>query len=121
MDIFVYGANTEGRHGKGAAKHAHTHYGAVYGKTGLQGASYGVITKELRANYPRVTLGRVREEIELLLDCCRAHPEHRFVCTPFGTGLAGFTHEQICSLLMKYELPANIVLPAEWEAIVTGV
>jgi hypothetical protein len=43
--IFVYGANTEGRHGMGAAKVAREKFGAIYGKTGLQGQSYGIIIK----------------------------------------------------------------------------
>lgn len=46
--IFVFGSNTQGRHGKGAAKWALDNAGAVYGQAkGLQGRSYGIITKDL--------------------------------------------------------------------------
>ena len=46
--VFVYGANTEGRHGLGAAKTAKDKFGAVYGKVGFQGRSYGIVTKCLK-------------------------------------------------------------------------
>ena len=50
--IFVFGSNPEGRHGKGTAKIAHDYYGAVYGKgRGLYGNSYALITTNLKKNF----------------------------------------------------------------------
>ena len=44
-EIFVFGSNLAGRHGKGAALHARKHYGAVYGQaTGRQGDSYATVS-----------------------------------------------------------------------------
>ncbi len=61
-EIFVFGSNREGRHGAGAAKYAVEHHGAVIGQPhGLQGASYAIVTKELRGGKAPVTL----DEIEL--------------------------------------------------------
>ena len=50
--IFVFGSNTEGRHGNGTAKIAVKNYGAKYGQGhGLQGNSYGLVTKNLKKSY----------------------------------------------------------------------
>jgi hypothetical protein len=49
--IFVFGSNPEGRHGLGAAKVA-LKFGAIYGQgRGIQGNSYGLITKNLKKGY----------------------------------------------------------------------
>jgi len=114
MNIFVYGANTQGRHGKGAALEAVQKHGAVYGRVGLCGNSYGVITKELRANYPPITIKDISKEIDLLIICAYEHPDYTFICTPFGTGLAGFSHDIMRALFQEKEVPSNIILPEEW-------
>ena len=47
--IFVFGSNTEGRHGAGTARLCLNKYGAKWGQaSGLQGQSYGLITTDLR-------------------------------------------------------------------------
>lgn len=115
FEIFVFGANTEGRHGMGAARYARVYYGAEYGKVHLTGKAYGVITKELRPNYPRITLEDIELEIVLLIQCAWDHPYCIFKCTPFGTGLAGFTHEQMKKLFVGKDIPRNLVLPDEWK------
>ena len=51
-EVFVFGSNKQGRHGKGAALTARTKFGAIYGQArGLQGQSYAIVTKELRSDY----------------------------------------------------------------------
>lgn len=51
-EIFVFGSNPEGRHGMGAAAIALRDFGAIYGVgRGIQGKSYGLITKNLKKNY----------------------------------------------------------------------
>ena len=47
MNIFVFGSNLAGRHGKGAALCAYKHHGALYGQgVGWQGMSYVILTKD---------------------------------------------------------------------------
>lgn len=47
-EIFVFGSNQSGRHGKGAAKTA-LGWGAKWGQAeGLQGKTYGIPTKTLQ-------------------------------------------------------------------------
>jgi hypothetical protein len=56
-EIFVFGSNRQGRHGKGSALTARNKFGAIYGQSeGLQGQSYAIITKELRKEYQPVSL-----------------------------------------------------------------
>ena len=44
-EIFVFGSNLQGMHGGGAARYAHQHFGAVWGKgVGLYGQSYAIPT-----------------------------------------------------------------------------
>ncbi len=51
-EVFVFGSNPEGRHGAGAAKVARAEFGAKYGQgRGLQGNSYGLVTKNLKDDY----------------------------------------------------------------------
>lgn len=113
-NIFVYGANTQGRHGRGAALEAVQKHGAIYGRVGLCGNSYGVITKELRPDYPNIDIRDLDKEIHLLIECAIDHPEHTFICTPFGTGLAGFSHNTMKLLVSSYTIPDNLILPEEW-------
>lgn len=111
--IFVFGSNRQGRHGKGAALFARQHHGAIYGQAeGLQGDSYGIITKELRAGQPPVTFAEVAEGVKRFLAFAAAHPEVEFDVTPIGCGLAGFRPQQIAILFAL--APSNVHLPKEF-------
>lgn len=51
-EILVFGSNPQGWHGKGLAKIAKEQFGAIQGKgRGLQGQSYGLITKNMKKDY----------------------------------------------------------------------
>lgn len=114
--VFVFGANREGRYGKGAALIARQHHGAIYGQAeGLQGNSYGIITKELRRGFPKVALKEIRIWVDKFLRFARKHPELQFQVSPIGCGLAGFTPEQIAPLFERS--PDNVGLPVEFEVV----
>ena len=56
--IFVFGSNTQGRHGKGAALTARLRFGAIYGNPeGIQGKSFAIITKRQALSSPPFLLG----------------------------------------------------------------
>jgi hypothetical protein len=129
--VFVFGSNTQGRHGKGAAKQAYGNYPpingtvgkwAIYGTSkglmkGCEGYSYAVITKELRRDKFPVTLDHIETQINELNYCAKYEcPELEFLVTPFGTGLAMFTTEVIGKLWEQSELADNIILPECWSA-----
>ena len=65
MDIFVFGSNTEGRHGKGAAKLAKDKFGAIYGQNfGRQGKSFAIVTKDLtKKEHPSIKKSKIVAQI----------------------------------------------------------
>lgn len=94
--IFVFGSNRRGLHGKGAALEARINHGAVYGQAdGLQGNSYAIVTKELRRDEDPVTLTEVLQNVIRFLRFAGRHPEWDFLVTPVGCGLAGFSPKDI--------------------------
>lgn len=112
-NVFVFGSNLAGRHGKGAALYAMKHYGAEYGKGfGRQGNSFGIPTKD--ANLQPLTLEFIAHYIELFINYAQKNPEDTFMLTPIGTGLAGYTREQIYSLLKQFDVPSNVLFTKEW-------
>lgn len=111
-DIFVFGSNLAGRHGKGAALHARKYCGAVYGQgEGLQGSSYAIPTKD--ANLQTLPLDTIAVHVAVFLEFAFAHPELHFQVTPIGCGLAGYKPRDIAWM---FDLPApkNVTLPTEF-------
>lgn len=107
--IFVFGSNTEGRHGKGAAKEALDYWGAKYGQAkGLQGNSFAIITKNLKVGFRSVTLQSIREQLITLHRITLQNKDCNFIVTAFGTKLAGFTTDEIKSLLEEFRWPENV-------------
>lgn len=112
-NIFVFGSNLAGRHGKGAALYAREHYGAEYGVgVGRTGNSYAVPTKDYLLKV--LTLGAIGRHLADFVAYAKEHPEDTFMLTPIGTGLAGYTREQIYSLLKQLDVPSNVLFTKEW-------
>lgn len=110
-EIFVFGSNEAGRHGKGAALHARQHYGAIYGQgVGRQGDSYGIPTKDgaLRT----LPLREIRGYVNAFISYACRNPDLTFRLTPIGCGLAGYGPEQIAPMFAN--APSNVTLPAEF-------
>jgi hypothetical protein len=116
-NIFVFGSNTQGRHGKGAALSAVRMHGAIYGQArGLQGNAYAIVTKELRKDKPPVHLNHVLAQVKsLFLPFAREHPEMTFNVTAIGCGLAGFKPSEIAPLFE--DSPDNVKLPGVFREI----
>lgn len=105
--VFVFGSNVEGRHGRGAAKQA-LKFGAQYGvSSGHVGQTYAIVTKDLRKGYT-VGLGKIERQLIVLKRYAELCPELEFLLTPVGTGLAGFSLETLESILP--EMPDNVIL-----------
>jgi len=107
--IFCYGANLAGRHGAGAAKQA-LQWGAVYGRDGLSGQTYGISTKD--RNIRTLPLQRLQEHVSEFLYEAEERPQLEFLMTRIGCGLAGYTDEQIAPMFRH--APANVKLPELW-------
>lgn len=117
-EIFVFGANERGLHGAGAAKTA-LHWGAVMGKYGLMGQTYGLPTKD--ANIKTLSLKKIESHILEFLIVVGKNEEKQFLLTRIGCGLAGYKDQQIAEIFAKYlPLPNNLVLPKEFYDIIYG-
>ncbi len=111
--VFVFGSNTEGRHGKGAALHARRRYGAIYGQArGRQHNAYAIVTKELRSGHSRVQVSDIESEVHEFLAHAVSNPTTTFIVTRLGCGLAGFLDDEIAPLFRG--APVNCILPDEW-------
>lgn len=122
--IFVFGSNTAGRHGAGAAKYARIHFGAEYGNgVGLQGQSYALPTlgDNLERLDDRVLYGHFKD---FILFACR-NTKYTFVLTRVGCGLAGYPNaEEMYMCFLEYVIheldlprePENIIYPAAFIA-----
>ena len=119
MDIFVFGSNLAGRHGRGAALFAVKHHGAIYGcGVGIQGNAYAIPTKD--ENLRVLPLDKIQLYIDVFLQFAHEHPEMEFNVTKIGCGLAGYTPAQIRPLFemqcVLSECPncTNVNLPIEF-------
>lgn len=110
-EIFVFGSNLAGRHGKGAALYARKHHGAIYGQgAGLQGESYAIPTKD--AQLQVLPLAHIRHYVLHFLKFAEDNSELRFNVTPIGCGLAGYLAADIAPLFA--DCAPNVILPLEF-------
>lgn len=116
-DIFVFGSNRAGRHGKGSALLARTMYGAIYGQgEGLQGSSYGIPTKD--EHLKSLPLTEIAKHVTVFLEFAKSHPEYLFHVVPIGCGLAGYTPEDIAP--MFFDSPWNVKIPTVFANVLKG-
>jgi hypothetical protein len=111
-EIFVFGSNRQGRHGKGTALTARNKFGAIYGQSeGLQGQSYAIITKELRKEYQPVSLGEIKLGVDTFIQFAKDNKHLTFYVVELGCNLAYFTVEEIAPLFKSAMKLRNIYLP----------
>ena len=112
-EVFVFGSNYAGRHGKGAALTALRKFGAKSGQgVGLMGQSYGIATKD--HNLKVLPLSIIELQIGRFLRFARTHPNLTFLVTPIGCGLAGYKYKEIAPLFFNFSIPDNVKLPEEF-------
>lgn len=112
---FVFGSNTGGIHGKGAAKQAHLKYGAQWGVgEGLTGRCYAIPTKNGLLQ-PR-SLNLIAKSVKTFLQVATVYPERRFWVTAIGCGLAQFKPDEIAPMFYAHgPIPRNVWLPKEFQ------
>lgn len=111
-DIFVFGSNLAGRHGAGAAKFARMNAGAIYGNgVGIQGDSYALPTKDTKIK--TLTLNEIQEYVRNFIEFAQTNIHKTFYVTPIGTGLAGYSHNQIAPMFRV--ATDNVLLPPQWK------
>jgi hypothetical protein len=109
--IFIFGSNTDGRHGKGAAKFALDYCGAKYGNPqGLQGNSYAIITKDLKSKIqPSITQDYIKAQIKTLYNFAKTK-NYEFII-PYSANsenLNGYTPQEMADMFSAYPIPINI-------------
>lgn len=121
--IFVFGSNPEGRHGKGAALRAKMSFGAIYGQGGgLQGNSYGLITKDLRVRknngFKSVPYRQIVKNIQDLYKVAVDNPDKKFMIAYRNThekSLNGYTGLEMMEMFKNAgNIPENIIISKEW-------
>jgi len=99
-EIFVFGSNISGRHGKGAAKTAMS-WGAKYGQgEGIQGRTYGIPTVNASISN-KLTIEKIKVYVDRFIQYAKQHPENIFLVTEIGCGLAGHSHKDISPFFKK--------------------
>lgn len=104
-EVFVFGSNLAGMHGGGAARVARMRFGAVTGVgVGPQGQSYAIPTMQGGTE-------TIQPYVDQFIDYAKANPGKRFLVTPIGCGIAGFTPDDIAPLFFRAREVSNICLP----------
>ncbi len=104
-EVFVFGSNLGGFHAGGAARVAMESFGAVWGQgVGLQGQSYAIPTMHGGVDV-------IKPYVDEFIAFAREHRELKFLVTPIGCGIAGFTVEDIAPLFADAIDDENIILP----------
>ena len=107
-EIFVFGSNLGGFHGGGAARAALNRFGAVWGQgVGLQGHSYAIPTMHGGPD-------AIKPYVDEFIEFARQHPELKFLVTPIGCGIAGFTPRDIAPLFADAIGIDNVILPKDF-------
>lgn len=108
--IFVFGSNEGGRHGKGAAKQA-LGWGAKWGQAeGLQGRTYGIPTKD--STVRRVlSIEEIKPYVDRFIQFAKEHSELEFLVTEIGCGLSHMKPKQIAPLFKEAMTLENVRLP----------
>jgi len=112
-EIFVFGSNLSGRHGKGAAKNA-LGWGAKWGQAkGLQGRTYGIPTKDASIRRT-LTIEEIKPFVDEFIEFAKANENLIFLVTEIGTGLANHKKENIAPLFKQAVNYKNIYLSKDF-------
>ena len=120
--IFVFGSNTQGRHGKGAALTARLRFGAIYGKPeGIQGKSFAIITKDLTKNaHPSRTTAQIISQINKLYEYATLHLDKEFIipykCSDYN--LNAYSSEDMAKMFASRDIPENIVFDKQFYELI---
>lgn len=113
---FVFGSNTKGIHGAGAARRAFLFFGAEWRVgSGPTGQCYAIKTKD--SNLQTLPLDQIARHVDTFILYALAHPELVFLVTAIGCGLAGYTPEQIAPMFKG--APENVRLPQSFIDVLT--
>lgn len=109
-EIFVFGSNESGRHGKGAAKTA-LGFGAKWGRpSGLWGKTYAIPTKDASIRRT-LALSKIEAYVRDFTEFARENQQYIFLVTEIGCGLAGLVPKDIAPMFKEASKFSNVYLP----------
>jgi len=112
-EVFVFGSNESGRHGKGAAKMA-MKWGAKYGQAeGSQGRTYGIPTVNASISN-KLSIDKIKTYVNRFIEYAKEYPNLTFLVTEIGCGLAGHKVKDIAPLFTETQTIKNIHLPKKF-------
>lgn len=112
-EVFVFGSNLSGRHGKGAAKTA-LGWGAKWGQAaGIQGKTYGIPTKD-KSIRRALRVDEIKPFVDDFIEWVKYHTGNVFYVTEIGCGLAGHSYKDIAPLFEGCKDLENVKLPAKF-------
>lgn len=117
-EVFVFGSNLAGKHGRGAAKTA-LKWGAVYGKgSGLHGKTYGIPTKDRKLRV--LPINHIALHVNRFTKFAKEHSNLTFLVTEIGCGLAGYNPTDIAPLFEEAAKLSNVRLPRRfWNVLIS--
>ena len=111
-EIFVFGSNEAGRHGKGAALLA-MKWGAIKGiGSGIQGQTYGIPTKNNKIK--TLSVNKIKKYVDNFIEYAKQNKNFKFYVTEIGCGLAGYQPKDIVPLFKRAINLDNIYLPQKF-------
>jgi hypothetical protein len=106
-EIFVYGSNLHGINAGGAARQAEESFGAVpnigCGRTGDK--TYAIPT--LDGNFQKLPLNVIQHYLVEFAEYARIYTHKNFFLTAVGTGIAGYSAEEMESIMPNF--PRNVI------------
>ena len=116
-EIFVFGSNEGGKHLGGAAKFALDNFGAeINNPFGLQGQSFAIPT--LDENLDKLDINKIQDYINNFEIIVKQRTDLHFHITPIGTGIAGFSFQEMAILFAGFQDYANVSLPKQFIDII---
>lgn len=110
-EIFVFGSNLAGRHGKGAALHAVRNYGAERGVgRGPTGRAYAIPTKD--EHFWVLPHDAIFRDIHGFTLYAAEHPGDTYIVTQIGCGLAGLRPHIMAPMFLR--APPNCHFDLAW-------
>jgi hypothetical protein len=116
--VILFGSNLSGRHGAGLARVCMERWGAKLGVAmGPTGRCYAIATVDLQSPEP-MTTSFVTQQFRIFLAYAARRPQQEFLVTKIGTGLAGFSMEQMKTMayILSADATPNVIFPEGWDA-----
>ena len=115
--IFVYGDNMAHIHGAGAALQALKFGAKYYEGFHIVGQTYGIPTKNKMLNV--LSLDVIQHFVDdFLVYIVGGNLDKEFLVTKIGTGLSGYSNEDIAPLFVNALNKKNCILPVEFVHII---